>query len=153
MPDSTQTLASSESISSYAKTGIASEVTFRANEAQAQHYERWQAIVNRLLDWMREIRSPGVETSSIESIESAIDLAVDSRDEIPAPTVPTSVGLTDDHGVAFEWHLGDEVVTIEIVASGIAEMTRFRVGRVVEEGLLVRNPQTRRLELRGPADS
>ena len=89
------------------------------------------------------------DAPSSACIQSAIDLVFDSRENA---SVPTSIALTGDGGVGFEWRLGDEIVTIEIVASGLAEFTRFRKGQVVKEALLKRNPRTRRLELRGPSE-
>jgi len=150
MLNSTHTLRSSESISSYATTGTASDVTFRAVEEKAQERKRSLAVVDKLLQWMREANVTDTPTPLAANIESAIDLVVDSRDRV---SVPTSVALTDDDGVAFEWNLGDEIISIEILASGIAEKTRFRGGRVIEEAVYVRNPQTRRLELRGASDA
>ncbi len=149
MPNNAQTLASSEGISSYVTTRTASEVTFRANEARSLAQERWNAAVDRLLGWLPQGAAGAADAPSAACIQSAIDLVVDSRENA---SVPTSIALTGDGGVGFEWRLGDEIVTIEIVASGLAEFTRFRNGRVVQEALLKRNPRTRRLELRGPSE-
>lgn len=149
MRNNAQALASSEGISSYATTGVATEVTFRDNEARSLAQERWNAIVDTLLAWLGQSGAGGSDIPSRASIESAIDLAVDAQKNF---TVPTSIALTGDGGVGFEWQQGDEIVTIEIVASGLAEFTRFRNGRVVQEALLRRNPKTRSLELRGPGE-
>ena len=71
----------------------------------------------------------------------------DWQEQLP---VPTSIGLTGGGGVAFDWGPDADIVTIEILGSGLAELTQFRKGRVVSEGILERNPRTRRLELRDP---
>lgn len=149
MQSNAQILSSSDDVVEYAMIGAASEVTFRANEDRARAQERWSAIVDGLLGWLSENATGGADAPSTASIESAIDLAVDSQENT---SVPTSIALTGDGGVGFEWQMGDEIVTIEIVASGLAEFTRFRNGRVVQEALLKRNPRTRRLELRGPGE-
>jgi hypothetical protein len=146
MPSNAQILSSSEEISVYESTGAADEVTFRANEARALNQERWDTTIDTLLAWLRENATGAIDAPVAASIESAIDLAIDSREKSLAPT---SVALTDDGGAAFEWRFGDEVVTIEIVASGLAELTHFRRSRVVLEAILHRNPKTRSLELRG----
>lgn len=65
-------------------------------------------------------------------------------------SVPTSIGLTGDGGIAFDWGSDDDILTIEVLGSGLAELTQFRKGRVVSEERLERNPRTRRLELRDP---
>jgi hypothetical protein len=149
MPDNTQILASNEGISSYVITRAASEVTFRANEARSLAQERWSAIVDTLLRWLVQDASQAADAPSSACIQSAIDLVIDSQEN---SSVPTSIALTGDGGVGFEWRMGDEIITIEVVASGLAEFTRFRKGRVIQEALLKRNPRTRRLEMRGPCE-
>lgn len=115
---------------------------FRASEVRELEEERWQAVLDTLLEWFQEAPASRGGTVLETHLRSAIDFAVDHRDYLP---VPASVGLTDDDGVCFEWRVSDEVTTIEVVSSGVAELTRFRGARVIEETLLRRDPQTRRL--------
>lgn len=143
-------LVSNESLSYCSKTGTANDVTFLASEMRQDQKEQWQAIVDNLLKWLREAQLASAEDALAENIQSAIDFAVDHRD---TPMVPSSVGLTDDQGVSLAWDVGNETTTMEFMASGVAELTRFRDGRVVEEDVYVRNPQTRKLELRGAFDA
>jgi len=146
MPSKAQTLSSSDDVFVYAMTGAAGEVTFRANEARSFNEDRWSATVDMLLAWFREAHADA-DRHAQACIETAIDFVNDWQEQLP---VPTSIGLTGDGGVAFDWGSDADIFTIEILGSGLAELTQFRKGRVVSEGRLERNPRTRRLELRDP---
>lgn len=150
MSANAQVLASSERIYSIVPTSTASEVTFRTSDLTRQQEERWQSAIDNLLAWHHDNPTTADDTQARVCIESAIDFACDVRDVCDQMSVPTSVAMTDDGHVSFEWQYGDEIVTIEIVGRGLVELTRFRRGRVVQEAMLKRNPETRRLELRGP---
>ena len=146
MPSNAQILCSSDDVRAYAMTGAAGKVTFWENEARSPDRERWSATVDRLLAWLREAQADA-DRHAQACIETAIDFLNDFERCLP---LPTSVGLTGDGGVAFDWGAEGDIDTIEITGSGSAELTQFRKGRVVCEGRLERNPRTRKLELREP---
>jgi hypothetical protein len=146
MPSNAQILSSSEGISRYVTTRAAGEVTFRANEARSRDEERWNATVDMLLAWFREAQADA-DRHTQACIETALDFVNDFQSDL---SVPTSIGLTGDGGVAFDWGSDDDILTIEVLGSGSAELTQFRKGHVVSEERLERNPRTRRLELRDP---
>lgn len=139
-------LSSSHTVLLYATSTAARDVTFLENEARQRDQEQWRESVDMLLAWLREAQADA-DAHSQACIETAIDFVNDWQDGLP---VPTSIGLTGDGGVAFDWGSDADIVTIEILGSGVAEMTQFRKGRVVSEEKLERNPRTRRLELRAP---
>lgn len=108
----------------------------------------WDDACERMLDWRG---NPGQfneeDEPSIEILDTAIDFAVDERTRGgPAPTIIIPSG---NGKVAFEWHYRRSTMIIEFVGRGHAKYTRFADGRVIEKGVLSRNPQTRKLELGG----
>jgi len=108
----------------------------------------WEDACERMLAWRS---NPGQfapdDQPSTEILDTAIDFAVDERTRGgPAPTIIIPSG---DGRVAFEWHYRRSTMIIDFVGRGCAKYTKFADGRVVEKGVLIRNPQTRKLELGG----
>lgn len=108
----------------------------------------WDDACERLLAWRS---NPGQfneeDEPSIEILDTAIDFVVDERTRGgPSPTIIIPSG---DGKVAFEWHYRHSTMIIEFVGCGRAKYTKFADGRVIEKGVLNRNPQTRKLELGG----
>ena len=108
----------------------------------------WDDACERMLAWRS---NPGQfdadDEPSTEILDTAIDFAVDERTRGgPAPTIIVPSG---DRKVAFEWHYRRSTMIIDFVGRGRAKYTKFADGRVVEKGVLIRNPQTRKLELGG----
>lgn len=106
----------------------------------------WDDACERMLAWRS---NPGQfnkeDEPSIEILDTAIDFAVDERTcGGPAPTIIIPSG---DGKVAFEWHYRRNTMIIEFVGRGRAKYTKFADGRVIEKGVLIRNPQSRKLEL------
>lgn len=108
----------------------------------------WSDACERMLAWRSDpSQFDGDDQPSIEVLDTAIDFSVDERARGgPAPTLIVPSG---GHKIAFEWHRRGSTMIIEFIGRGRAKYTGFVDGRVVEKGLLERNPQTRRLELDG----
>lgn len=100
----------------------------------------WAGAIDHLLGWMSD------DGSDRALLQSAIDFAWDQNEAGESP--PSSIVVADDGEVAFEWRSGREIVTITILEPGAAEYTRWRNNRVVEEAILHRDPQTRKIQLR-----
>lgn len=108
----------------------------------------WRDACDRMLSWRSNptLFDPA-DRPAIDVLDAAIDFAVDELDRRgPAPSIIVPSG---DGAVAFEWHSRDRVMIIEFVGRGRAVYTIFDHGKVTSEGSLVRDPQSRRLELQG----
>ena len=108
----------------------------------------WDDACERMLAWRSNPTQFNDEDEpSIEILDTAIDFAVDERTRGgPAPTIIIPSG---DGNVSFEWHYRQSTMIIEFVDRGRAKYTKFASGHVIEKGVLIRNPQTRKLELGG----
>ena len=105
---------------------------------------RWQNAIDVLLGWQDLTED---EAPSSECWRSAIDLAYDCQtQDSPAPS---SIAWSGDGGIVFEWCSVDELHTVEVIGSGILEVTVFRHGKVIDSFELRRDPRTRKLELQG----
>lgn len=108
----------------------------------------WDDACERMLAW-RSNRGQfdADDEPSIEILDTAIDFAVDEGTRGgPAPTIVIPSG---DGKVAFEWHYRRSTMIIDFVGRGRAKYTKFADDRVIEKGVLIRNPRTRKLELGG----
>jgi hypothetical protein len=76
---------------------------------------------------------------------SALDLAYDLSQGGEAP--PTLVSPTADGGISFEWRRGSELVEIDVVGRGRFELTELHGQNVRRHEFLVREPESRKLEL------
>lgn len=108
----------------------------------------WDDACERMLAWRMD---PGQfdedDEPCIEILDTAIDFAVDERTGGgPAPTIVIPSG---DGKIAFEWHYRRSTMIIEFVGRGRAKYTKFADGRVIDKGVLTRNPESRKLELGG----
>lgn len=108
----------------------------------------WDDACERMLAWRSNPNQFAPDDQpSTEILDTAIDFAVDERTRGgPAPSIIIPSG---DGRVAFEWHYRHSTMIIDFVGRGRAKYTKFADGRVVEKGVLIRNPQTRKLELGG----
>lgn len=106
--------------------------------------KRWQDAIDVLLSWQDSQES---EAPSEECWQSAIDIAYDWHTE--GFSSPSSIAWSGDGGIVFEWSSVDELQTVEVIGSGIIEVTVFRHGKVVDSFELRRDPRTRKLELQG----
>lgn len=108
----------------------------------------WDDACERMLAWRS---TPGQfnadDEPSIEILDTAIDFAVDERTR--GGPVPNIIIPSGDGKVAFEWHYRRNLMIIDFIGRGRAKYTKFADGRVIEKGVLIRNPQTRKLELGG----
>ena len=108
----------------------------------------WNDACERMLAWRSAPDEfDGDDQPSIEILDTAIDYAVDERDRGgPAPTIVVPSG---GNKIAFEWHARRCTMIIEFIGCGYAKYTKFVDGRVIEKGVLERNPRTRKMELGG----
>lgn len=106
----------------------------------------WREALEAMLSWRSnpEQFEPD-DRPDISILDTAIDYAVDVRDLGVSP--PSNIVPAGSGRVAFEWCAGEVTLIVELVGSGEAEVTRFLGNRVVEKQRLLRNPQTRKLEL------
>jgi len=106
----------------------------------------WDDACERMLAWRSGSEHFDADDEpTLEILDTAIDFAVDERTSGgPAPTIIIPSG---DGKVAFEWHHRRGTMVIEFVGRGRAKYTKFADGRVIDKGVLTRNPQTRKLEL------
>lgn len=111
----------------------------------------WKDACEHLLTWRSNPETfDSEDRPAIEILDTAIDYAVDQlqnagkKSQIGA--APTVIIPSGDGKVAFEWHHLKGAMVIEFVGRGRAKYTVFVGGRVVDKGLLERNPQTRQLE-------
>ena len=118
-----------------------------SEDIRNREYNRWQDAIDVLLSW-QDLQEP--EAPSKECWQSAIDLAYDCQasEAIDSPA-PSSIAWSGDGGIVFEWCSLDEIQTVEIIGSGVLEVTIFRHGKVVDSFELRRDPRTRKLELQG----
>lgn len=142
---SSDLLASNDSLTQARFVGTTPDTGFSDSSALDAQDIRWKRVMDKLLEWGKA----SSEESSCPMnplIRSALDFAVDCRHlRLGAPTC---VYRNDDDEIAFTWGSGGSVITIEVVDSGLAEYTEFRAGRVVREEMLLRDPRTRKLEIR-----
>jgi len=108
----------------------------------------WYDACERMLEWRSNPDQFAPDDQPlIEILDTAIDYAVDERNVGgPAPTIIIPSG---DGRVAFEWHGRRSTMIIEFTGRGRANYTKFADGRVIEKGLLIRNPENRMMELGG----
>lgn len=108
----------------------------------------WKQAIDEMLRWKGsdDLFEPE-DRPTAEILDTAIDYAMDQIKEggpVPASIIPSGSGR-----VAMEWN--DKLVTIvvEFTGLGIATYARFEHGRLVARSTLRRNPQSRKMELRG----
>jgi hypothetical protein len=118
------------------------EETDSSRPSIAQPTELWSDVIDTLLGW-----SQSSDEIVPACLQSAIDFAWDQREARAAP--PTSVIATEDGDITFEWRSPKLTIIVTILDSGRAEYVKLHDSQVVEEGLLRRNPLTRKLELEG----
>lgn len=111
-------------------------------ETRNQPFDAWRQTSDALLSW-RQAHVGAAEAPTIVAIDSAIDFCCDHQELASAPT---RIAWSGDGGLVFEWRAVGEITTIEFVAAGEAEVTKFRDCRVVQTFHLRRNPITRKLE-------
>jgi len=108
----------------------------------------WDDACERMLAWRAD---PSVfdedDRPTVEILDTAIDFAVDEGTRGGAS--PSIIVPSGDGRVAFEWHFRRSTMILEFVGCGRAKYTMFADGRVIEQGVLVRNPRSRKLELGG----
>jgi hypothetical protein len=106
----------------------------------------WQdAINNALLVWLRNPETYCEYSIEPACLESALDFAIDQMGRGMIP--PTSISPTSDGEVCFEWRHESYIFVVTIYDHGQAEYTTFDNCVVVDEGILVRDPITRKLQL------
>lgn len=108
----------------------------------------WKSAYNEMLLW-RSPSSPFDQEDQPDQaiLDTAIDYAVDQiRHGGPAPAsiIPSGSGR-----IAMEWNDEPYTVIVEFVDVGTATRTIFKEQKVESKVLLVRNPKSRKLELRG----
>jgi hypothetical protein len=107
--------------------------TIEEHEEIQTNLRKWNEIVDVLLAWITTARADS-SNKARRCIETAIELVKLWRAN--ASVIPSSMGMSDDGEVAFEWVGDDHVLTIETLGDGRAELTHFQNGRVIEEGSL-----------------
>ena len=141
----TDSLLTRESSAKYetATDGAPPEALFTGSDAAA-----WRSAYNEMLGWMSPSSPFDPEDQPDQVIiEAAIDYAVDQiRANGPAPSsiIPSGNGR-----IAMEWNDAPFTVIVEFVDRGTATRTIFANQRVSSKVLLIRNPKSRKLELRG----
>lgn len=108
----------------------------------------WKEIVDTMLAWHSDAgKFDPADQPDKDILDTAFDYAVDQitgGGAAPSNVVPSGSGR-----IAFEWNAGDRTDIVEFIAQGVATLTRFQGGRVVETGRLIRNPRSRKLEIEG----
>lgn len=99
----------------------------------------WADAVDTMLGWLS---TP--DEIDMACHKSAIDFAQDQI-EIGAEA-PSSILATEDGEITFEWRWGNLLYCVTIIDSGLAEYTKMQDFKVVEKGLLRRDPKTRKLQ-------
>lgn len=130
-----QELMSSRDVSDqnlYSESSSSSQIFLGQNE------DLWNEAVDQLLQWRDD-------SFDINIMDSAIDLAVDFKDA--GWMSPSSMMVSEDDEVVFEWRVGNIIFIIEVMESGFAECTKYENLKVIDEYVLERNPITRRLEV------
>lgn len=85
-----------------------------------------------------------------EIAETAIDYAMDQINDEHGADAPDSIVPSGGGRIAMEWNERSSTVIVEFVGLGTATYTKFdSAGKIAERRHLQRNPQSRRLELRG----
>ena len=108
----------------------------------------WDEALEAMLSWRSSPENFAPEDRpDLPIVDAALDYAIDVRDLDVSP--PSSIVPSGSGRVAFEWRAGEKTLIVELVGSGEAVLTRFLDNRVVEQQRLLRNPQTRKLELEG----
>jgi hypothetical protein len=108
----------------------------------------WKSACDEMLLW-RSLSSPFEPEDQPDQaiLNTAIDYAVDQiREGGPAPSsiIPSGSGR-----IAMEWNDAPITVIVEFIDVGTAIHTIFNEQKVVSRGILIRNPKSRKLELRG----
>ncbi len=106
----------------------------------------WREAIEAMLSWRSDPEQfEPDDRPDLSILDTAIDYAVDIRDLGVSP--PSNIVPSGSGHVAFEWCAGEETLIVELVCSGEAAVTHFLDNRVIEKQRLLRNPQTRKLEL------
>lgn len=121
-------------------TSNRSDDTDSSGDMITSERDPWKQAVDTLLGWYKD-----PDEIDADCLNSAIDFASDQRDDGVSP--PSSIIATDDGEITFEWRRSRLLIMVTILASGLAEYTKLHDCRVVDEGLLRRDPLTRKLQL------
>jgi len=106
----------------------------------------WDDACERMLAWRSSTdQFEPDDAPEVDILDTAIDFAVDERTR--GGPAPSSIVPSGDGRVAFEWNDRGSTMVVEFIARGRARFTRIISGKVVEKGVLVRNPKSRKLEL------
>lgn len=124
--------------------------TRRDAALKRQRVEDWQQAIHEMLGWMSTPDQFDPQDQPDDAIlETAIDYAADQIEEEEGDIAPDSIVLSGSGRIAMEWNDGAATAIIEFVQRGKAHFTLFVEGKVREKQVLVRNPESRKLELRG----
>ncbi len=108
----------------------------------------WKSAYDEMLLWRSSSSPFELEDQPDQAIlDTAIDYAVDQiREGGPAPSsiIPSGSGR-----IAMEWNDAPVTVIVEFIDVGTAIHTIFKGQKIVSRGRLIRNPKSRKLELRG----
>lgn len=110
----------------------------------------WREAIDEMLRWVYPAAGLRLEdVPEHDVLSTAIDYAVDQAEESDAARPPDSIVPSGSGRIAMEWNDGAITLIVEFVKQGVANYTEFHEGKIYRQGLLVRNPTSRRLELRG----
>jgi len=134
----------SEWIGQDANGGAAPDDSLANSESQ-QVRRQWQAVIDKLLEWLTSpepIEYEELEPLSCDLLQTAIDFALDAQSA--ATSLPSAFGPSVDGGISFEWRFGDgSLMHMEVVDIGLTEITLMRAGQVLDHYWLERIPQHR----------
>jgi len=139
------TTGTADIFSPFTKTRGAPRTSLASPDSGASA-ELWGDAVERMLAWRSNPeRFEPDDAPTLDVLDTAIDYAIDELDR--SGPAPTSIVPSGDGRVAFEWYDQGSTMIVEFVGRGRARYTRIDAGKVVEKGVLVRNPRSRKLEL------
>jgi len=108
----------------------------------------WEHAREKLLSWRSNADQFEPEDApDIAVLDTATDFTVDEQNR--GGPAPSSIVPSGNGRVAFEWSSRGETMIVEFISRGHARYTSFVNNKVVEKGLLARNPRSRLLELEG----
>lgn len=88
----------------------------------------WDSIISTIEEWTSRPAEPDLDKGACSrALAYALLLAEDGE------AVPSSIGITNNHGIAFEWRSGNDLLHIEIFDNKNAELTEFAGGRLVAD--------------------